>query len=42
MNPQIIETNWRISEILLVDWSADFAMDDERKKSRLKKQQMNR
>ena len=36
MNPQIIWNNWRISKILPTNWSADFAMDNEHEKSRVK------
>ena len=32
MNPQIIRMSWRISKILHVDWSANFSMDELRKK----------
>ena len=37
MNPQSIQNNWRMFNILLVDWSANFAMDQECEKLRMKK-----
>jgi hypothetical protein len=40
-NPQIIQNSWKVSKILLADLGADFAMDDEHEKSRMK-QQMHR
>ena len=36
MNPQIIRKGWRMSKILLTDWSVDFAKDDESETSRMK------
>jgi hypothetical protein len=36
MNPQIIRNNYRMFKILFADWSANFAMDDECKKLRMK------
>ena len=34
--PYIIQNNWRVSKILPVDWSVDFAMDGECEKLRMK------
>ena len=36
MNPQTIQNKWRMSKILLADYSANFAMDDECEKSTMK------
>ena len=36
MNPQIIHISWRMSKVILVDWSADFGMDHEHEKLRMK------
>jgi hypothetical protein len=36
MNTQIIQINWRMSKVILVDWSADFAMDHEHEKLRMR------
>ena len=36
MNPQIIWKHWRMFKILLLDWSADFGMNHERGKLRMK------
>ena len=41
MNPQIIRNKWRMSKILLADWSANFIMNREHEKLRMKEQQMN-
>ena len=38
MDPQIIRNSWKKSEILPLDWSADFANEDQREKSRLTKE----
>ena len=38
MDPQIIRNSWKKSEILPPDWSADFANEDQREKSRLTKE----
>ena len=36
MNPQTIRNMWRMSKTLLVDRSANFSMDNECEKSRMK------
>ena len=32
MNPQIIQNNWRMSKILIAEWSANFAIYDKHEK----------
>ena len=36
MNPHIVQNNWRMSKILIIDRSANFTIYDECEKSRMK------